>query len=1065
MPGLIPVFYEITTLRFLKKLKKKLMKRIAYLFLAAIFLFQINGSVFSNSPETSIANQKAQHTVTGLVTSGTDNLPLPGVNIVEKGTLNGTVADLNGKYTLNVSSPDVVIVFSYIGFAAQEVKVNGRTQIDVVMEEMVEKLEEVVVYGYGVQKKADVTGAISTIKTKELTSIPVTNVATAMQGRASGVQVIQNSGSPGAVASIKIRGTGTINNSDPLYVVDGFITENMDFLNPDDVQDIQILKDASSSAIYGARAANGVVIVTTKKGKEGKLKINFNTYWGFSDFWQQPDIMNKYQYRDLYEAAHGGQQLLTSARDTLLFNEYAAENWMDRISRKGMVSKYNLQISGGNEKTKYIISGLYSNENGIIKKSDQERKSFRVGIETRLTDYMKLNINSIYTNSTRGKVVEGEYNIFQYALNTPPNQTLQPTEAFNWRGNELVSVRDALSWNPYTRLWYADLNENANQYINNLELSINLGKSFILTTRAGLDKFYNKNTDFRKRHSPAIYQYYDGIKYDDDTYQEEQVNKTKWQVENILSFSKIIGEHNLNMVTALALEGYTNEYLFARKSMAPGYNPVFQSLNAAYLSPTNSDDHIKWTSAGIPFRVDYNFKHKYFFQFNFRADASSIFSKGNRWGFFPSVSGGWTLTEESFLKKFDWLTHLKIRGNWGTSGNNRIDENASFTVIGTDNIFYAYGRNTMYKPAWSASGMGNPNILWEKTSASNLGLDFGLFNYSVSGSVDVFLRKTSDMLLKLPMVLSSGMSGSEPWQNAGEVSNNGYEITLGWKKKIGKFDVDINGNFTKIHNKVTKLGEEGNPVWGGYLTNASLNTFTTYTAVGQPIGMFYGWKIDKTTYSNGIWHEQDRETLALKPVPSEYTTPGDFIFMDLNGDNKIDENDKTYIGNPHPDFMYSLNMTFRYGGFELTAFFQGVQGNDIFNVQRYDFYGYHGGNNAVQGLIQNSYTLENENAPYPRLTNTIDYNRNYRISDFYIEDGSYLRLRNLQFAYTFPKKITGKLGLGSLKAYIGGYNLITITGYSGFDPEIGNESNTFMGIDRGSYPQARTYMAGIIMDI
>jgi hypothetical protein len=371
----------------------------------------------------------------------------------------------------------------------------------------------------------------------------------------------------------------------------------------------------------------------------------------------------------------------------------------------------------------------------------------------------------------------------------------------------------------------------------------------------------------------------------------------------------------------------------------------------------------------------------------------------------------------------------------------------------------------MYKPAWSASGMGNPNILWEKTSASNLGLDFGLFNYSVSGSVDVFLRKTSDMLLKLPMVLSSGMSGSEPWQNAGEVSNNGYEITLGWKKKIGKFDVDINGNFTKIHNKVTKLGEEGNPVWGGYLTNASLNTFTTYTAVGQPIGMFYGWKIDKTTYSNGIWHEQDRETLALKPVPSEYTTPGDFIFMDLNGDNKIDENDKTYIGNPHPDFMYSLNMTFRYGGFELTAFFQGVQGNDIFNVQRYDFYGYHGGNNAVQGLIQNSYTLENENAPYPRLTNTIDYNRNYRISDFYIEDGSYLRLRNLQFAYTFPKKITGKLGLGSLKAYIGGYNLITITGYSGFDPEIGNESNTFMGIDRGSYPQARTYMAGIIMDI
>jgi hypothetical protein len=408
---------------------------------------------------------------------------------------------------------------------------------------------------------------------------------------------------------------------------------------------------------------------------------------------------------------------------------------------------------------------------------------------------------------------------------------------------------------------------------------------------------------------------------------------------------------------------------------------------------------------------------------------------------------------------------LKLRANWGASGNNRIDEYASYTVIGTNNNFYAYGRNTLYKPAWSADGMGNPDILWEKTSAGNLGLDFGLFDYSLYGSVDVFLRKTSNMLLKLPMVLSSGMPGTEPWQNAGEVTNNGFEMTLGWKKKIGKFELDINGNFTKINNKVTKLGEEGNPVWGGYLTNASLNSYTTYTAVGQPIGMFYGWKIDKTRYDNGIWHEQDRENIYLKPVPSEYTTPGDFIFMDLNGDNKIDENDKTFIGNPHPDFMYGLNLLFKYSGFELTVFFQGVQGNEIFNVQRYYFYGYHGSNNAVQGLIDDSYTLNNQEALYPRLTNTIDYNRNYRISDFYVEDGSYLRLKNLQFAYTFPKKVIEKIKLGNLKVYVGGYNLITITNYSGFDPEIGNEGNTFIGIDRGAYPQARTFMAGIIMDI
>ena len=1041
------------------------MKRIIYLFLVSLFLFHSNSFAIKNGVETLKAGQQEVFTVKGTVISGTDKLTLPGVNIVEKGTLNGTITDIDGKFTLKVAGPNAILKFSSIGFTQQEVEINSRTQIDVIMEENIEKLEEVVVVGYGIQKKADVTGAISTIKTEELTSIPVTNVATAMQGRASGVQVVQNSGSPGAEVSIKVRGTGTINNSDPLYVVDGFITEDITFLNPDDVQDIQVLKDASSSAIYGARAANGVIIITTKKGSEGKLKINFNTYWGLSDFWNQPDIMDKNQYKDLYEASHGGQQLLTSARDTLLFNDYAAENWMNHISQKGMISKYNLQVSGGNERTKYILSGLYSNENGIIKKSDQQKTSFRLGIETKLTDFMKLNINSIFTNSSRGMVTEGGDNIFQYALSTSPNLTLQPTTAFNWKGNELVSVDEALSWNPYTRLWYADMNESTNQFVNNLELAINLGKSFLFTTRAGLDKYYQANTDFRKRNDPAIYVYYDDIKYDDNTYQERHEKRSKWQFENILSFNKSVNEHNINMVTAFALEGYNREYIIARKAMAPGYDPEFQTLDATYLSPTNSGGQTSWTSVGIPFRVDYNYMHKYFFQFNFRADASSIFSEGNRWGYFPSVSTGWTLTEESFMQKTEWLTHLKVRANWGASGNNRIDEYASYTLIGTNNNFFAYGRNTLYKPGWSAYGMGNPDILWEKTSAGNFGLDFGLFDYSLSGSFDAFLRKTSNMLLKLPMVLSSGMSGNEPWQNAGEVTNNGFEITLGWKKKIQKFEIDINGNFTKINNKVTKLGEEGNPVWGGYLSNASLNSFTTYTAVGQPIGMFYGWKIDKTKYANGIWHEQDREDISLKPVPSEYTLPGDYIFMDLNGDNKIDENDKTYIGNPHPDFMYGLNLAFMYSGFELTLFFQGVQGNDVFNVQRYNFYGYHGSNNAVQGLIENSYTTNNQEALYPRLTNTIDYNQNYRVSDFYVEDGSYLRLKNLQFAYTFPKKITEKIKLGNLKAYIGGYNLITITNYTGFDPEIGNESNTFMGIDRGAYPQARTFMAGIIMDI
>jgi len=1041
------------------------MKQLVCIIFCAFLINQNSIAAFDTGPGKNTLVQQDEFIVQGTVISGTDRLGLIGVNIIEKGTSNGTITDLEGHYTLSVSGPDAIIVFKYIGYKAQEIPVNGQSVIDVVLEEEIEMLDEVVVVGYGVQKKVDVTGAISSIETEEMSSIPVTNVATAIQGKAAGVQIIQNSGAPGSEVSIKIRGTGTINNSEPLYVVDGFITESIDFLNPDDIADMQILKDASSSAIYGARAANGVIIITTKKGTEGKLKINFNSYWGSSSFWKQPEIMDKYQYKDLYEASYGGLKLLNSERDSLLFNEYAAENWMDLISREGFISKYNLQLSGGNEKSKYLFSGNYSDESGIIKKADQIKTSFRAGFETELSKNITFIFSSVYTNNRRGRVTEGNDNIFQYAVSTEPHLPLQPESAFNWRGDELISVEEALSWNPYTRLWYADLNGNINHFLTNVELRIDLGNSFQFRTRGGLEKQFRKDTDFRRRNDPAVYEYFDDIQFDDNTQSEVNRNSSKWQFENILTFNKSVTDHHMGMVAALALEGYGYNNVFSGKALAPGYSEEFQSLGAAYLSPTTTGDQTSWTAVGIPFRFDYNFKHTYYFQFNFRADASSIFSEGNRWGYFPSLSLGWTLSHSDFLNDIDWLSHLKLRANWGISGNNRIDEFASKTLISYSNTYYVYGRNTLYSPAWSARGMGNPNILWEKTNAGNAGIDFGLFKFSLTGSIDVFIKHTSDMLLKLPMVLSSGMSGYEPWQNAGEVSNYGFELTLGWKRSFGKFNMDINGNFAKINNVVTKLGEEGNPVWGGYMENANLNSFATYTAVGHPIGMFYGWKIDRTKYENGIWHEQDRETIALQPVPSEYTVPGDYMFMDLNADNKIDENDKTYIGNPNPDFSYGLNLNFRYANLELTMFFQGVYGNDIFNFQRYYFNGYHGSNNAVHGLIEDSYTLQNEDAPYPRLTNAIDYNQNYRVSDFYVEDGSYLRLKNLQLGYTLPQKISQKLRVENIKIYIGGYNLITITAYTGFDPEIGMESNTFMGIDRGAYPQARTFMGGIILDL
>ncbi|MDA3853511.1 MAG: TonB-dependent receptor [Bacteroidales bacterium] len=1031
-------------------------------------LLLIANTLFAKEPSnaTSSQQQYTEFKVSGNITSKTDGELLPTVNVLEQGTGNGTVSDFDGNFLLEVSNENAVLKFSFLGFKTQTIELNGRSTINIVLEEDIANLDEFIDEGYGVQRKADVTGAISSVKADEINSLPVNNVASAMQGRAAGVQVVSNSGSPGAGVSIKIRGTGTINNSEPLYVVDGFVMDNIDYLNPNDIADLQVLKDASSSAIYGARAANGVVIVTTKSGTEGKIKINADYYYGVSDFWSRPDVMDKVEYSDLYYAGNGGSPLVVGQQDSIKYNDYAANNWLDLVTRQGTTQKANVSISGGNDKTKYMFSGLYSKEEGIVLKSSQQRASFRANIESKLTDFLTIKFNSMYTNSNREYITEGNSNIFQYALSTPPSNTIQPDDAFNWVGNNLVSVDDAIDWNPYARLWYADQAKEYNNFVNNVDLTFDLFDGMTFSSRAGIVNCFSKQTTFNKRHNPASNVYFDDIKYDDNTYQEIREESTKWQVENILMYNKAIGSHNVGLVTALALEGYRWDRIAARKSMAPGYSDEYHSLDAAYLSAIAYGGNSDWTSVGIPFRFDYNFQRKYYFQFNFRADASSIFSEDNQWGFFPSVSTGWTLSEEPFMKGFDWLSMLKIRANWGMSGNNRIDEFASNTILSTSNSStYVYGRSNTYKPGWSASGYGNPNILWEKTAATNLGIDFVLLDSRFTGAVEYFVRNTSDMLLQLPLTLSTGMNGNEPWQNAGEISNKGYEMTLGYNEIIGDFKLSVNGNISRVVNEVTKLGSEGNPVWGGYLDVTGFDgVYSTYTAVGNPIGQFYGWKIDRSKYANGIFHESDRENIPNSAVPDVRAKPGDFIFMDLNGDNKIDENDKTFIGDPNPDFTYGLNINLSYKHWDLTAFFQGVYGNDIFNATQYYMSGYHGDNNASTGLVENSYTIDNQDAKYPMITNVSDYNQNYRISDFYVEDGSYLRLKNIQLAYNFKHKFKEDTE-ANVKVYMGVTNLFTITKYSGFDPEIGNESNTFMGIDRGAYPQSRTVIAGIILNL
>jgi TonB-linked SusC/RagA family outer membrane protein len=1030
--------------------------------------------------------------------------PVIGATVAIKGTTTGTMTDYEGKFTILVPDANAILVISYMGYKTQEVAVSGQQEIIVRLEEEITELDEIVVIGYGMQKKVDLMGAVSSIKSKDITSVPVSDITQAIQGKAAGVEVISNSGSPGSAISIKIRGTGTINNSDPLYIVDGFIVENISFLNTEDIKDMQILKDASSAAIYGARAANGVVLIVTKKGEKG-IHVKYSSYWGTSQFWNKPDLLDKEGFKNLYEEINKPSLIRAAIADTIIYNDYAVNNWMDYVIRTGSTQKYNLQVSGGDEKNTFLVSGSWNSDKGIVQKTGFNKGTIRVNIDNKLSKILTLRSNFQASLSSRTMVQEGQFNVFQYALREAPVNPLYDKSKLRLgdtnkgqRRDSIVSFDKVYNWNPYTRMYGTDFKSKTSGYLGNFELFAKF-TNFSNSTRAGFDFEYFSESDFSGKNFQP-YTYFDGgnglgVKYDQNAVQQTDIEKVKWQIENITTFNRKFDKSEVTIVGGVSLEGYNENKTFAGRAMAPDFTDDFNALNATFINPQISGSGKGWRSVGIPFRFDYNYAEKYLFQFNFRADASSIFEASKRWGRFPSVSAGWKLNEESFLKNVDWLALLKIRANWGLSGNNRIDEFGAKTMIKTDpKYYYVLGQQSFYRQGWTSTGIGNPDIVWEKTDSKNLGLDVMLFQGNISGTVEFFNKTTSNMLLQLPVVKSSGMVDvtDAPWQNVGTVRNLGYEISCSYKNTIKDFSFEVGANFTQINNKVISLGAGNAPVKGGSQPDnaeAMPSTYLTMTVVNRSIGEFYGYEIDRSLHANGLWHTEDMATIAGKPLPVEpgRVQPGDVIYKDLNGDNKIDENDKTFLGSPLPDFTYGFNLYFKYKIVDLSFFFQGVYGNKIFNVTRYWLNAYHyggpttttvtNGNNLAVDVPANSWTETNQDAKYPKIKNQIDYNNNYRPSDFYIEDGSYLRLKNLQLGVNIPPNVCELLKISQCRLYISGYNLLTFTKYGGMDPEIGNQvnsgyvgnaetttSNTSMGIDLGTFPQARTYTFGLLVD-
>jgi TonB-linked SusC/RagA family outer membrane protein len=1014
--------------------------------------------------------------VTGSVLDSGNREPLIGVTVIEKGTGNGTATDFEGKFTLK-TAPEATLTFSYLGYIAKEVNAGNGEEILVLMEEQARLLDELVVIGYGVQKKSDLTGSISSISGRDVNEVPVASVLQALQGKAAGVTVIQNTGAPGSATTIKVRGTGTVNDADPLYVVDGFIVDGIDHLNPNDIAHVEIFKDAASSSIYGARGANGIVAITTKNGEKGGTKITFDSYVGVSTPWKTIPVLDAGQYALVQDYINGTSLYSADGRlyyskdpatQELYFNDRkfndmdtirrgSPGNWWDAITQTGIKQQYNLAVSGGNEKNRYLVSGSYYDEKGIVNTSAYNRFNTRMNLNSELTKWLQLAANMSYAWEDRDNVPEGRNSVLKLALYQNP-MAFTYNERGYWRESHPLAVLDRN-------------HDNMQRHRLDVNLSLNAQIGKLLNYQFKISDYVIPET---------ISQFAEVDKLDEDfvmtdlssVYKRRNLTN-KWEMNNLLTFAWKNTTQDITVLAGQTLEGYQNSFQESTKKGTASNDSELWYLTGGYTGDKTYGYDREWTAVGFVGRLNYNLLDRYLFQANFRADASSVFSERNRWGYFPSLSFGWKFISESFMQNQRVISFGKLRVGWGQLGNNRIDEMARYTLLNTQyNYPFGVGNHILY-PGITATSVGNPDIRWEKTETANIGLDLGFFGNSLNFSAEAFNRLTTDMLLRVPVPISAGQNDA-PMVNAGSVRNRGIEFSFNYKNNINRFRYELGFNVSYIKNEVVSLGTGNEPVWGGWLDESNINDFVTKTDVGRPIGSFYGYVTD------GIFNTEEEIRASAqydygKNDFEQTTRPGDFRFVDLNGDGQITAEDRTYLGSPMPDFTFGIPLSLGYGNFDLTVFLQGQTGNKVFNVTDYYLNNAASGYNLYADIREKQWSGQlrddraflplNLNGSVPDLRNS-DLNRNFRASDFMLHDGSYIRLKEVKLSYNFDKKISSKLFVHDLSLYIGAYNLLTFTRYNGFDPEvgklIGTEGNNInMGIDHGTYPQSRTVTIGL----
>lgn len=1028
--------------------------------------------------------------VTGVVVDAASDEPLIGASVLLKGTQTGTVTDYDGHFEIPVSIQAGELEISYVGYQTQTVSFRAGTPVVAKLQDESEQLADVVVIGYGVQKKSDLTGSVSSVNANEMRSIAATNVGQALQGKAAGVEVVQNGGAPGASVSIRVRGMGTVNNSEPLYIVDGAPMDDINYLASEDIENIEILKDAASAAIYGARAANGVVLITTKDGASStkKIHIDMNASVGFQDIIKTPNILSTEEYA-YYSDYISNSYILTQedAEGRLIINPKQQDwinqgnDWWNLTTRLGMLYKAGLALSGGDKKINYYVSGNYTRSDGIVKESDYQRITAKAKVNIRPVDCLRMSVSMNYSGANQSVVPQGTNSVIKAAqIYSPLTLVIDDNDAYTYR-------------TPIELLRRLTYKKNNNQFNGQFDLSWDIVSGLTFTSRLS---YMDVRTDVDRMQIGNTSEMTVGKnKY---TVIANPISSNDFSWDNTLTFNILdekgknamttVKDHNLSLMVGQTMEMYSYKYIYATGYGYGGYNAEFNSLSFASLEQSANSYKHGWNALGFIARLNYNYKGRYYIQSNFRADANSRFSKKNRWGFFPSVSVGWKLTGEEWMQGQDVVSLLKIRAGWGQLGNNQIDNLSRYTLLSYNHEDYIYGSGMpTLQPGMAITQYGNEDIKWERTESTTIGLDLNLSRNRFTSSFDWFIKDTKDMLIEVPIVYSAGYPNI-PFQNAGSVRNTGFEVQLGWKDQIGDFRYGISGNISHIKNTVTALGQYGEPIYGGELKAPNDLGYVTRTTVGLPIACYYGYKTD------GLLQESDFDEKGnpLVPVmesPTAYL-PGDMKFIDIDGNGKIDENDRTLIGSPHPDLYYGINVNFGWKGLDLTMFFQGSHGNDVFNVMKYfnySYVSYDGSNNGIWGSgvpsnvnrdyldrVYRSNNISgyrahwgpNTQGDIPAPTSASRSKDNYAASDFYIEDGSYFRLKNIQLSYSLPKKVLQKMKFEDFTLYVSATNVFTITRYGGLDPEIGKTSGTegnnlSIGIDEGTYPQSRTFVVGL----